>query len=123
MEWVGCSMLLQPPGILDSTGFDAIEDMPLNQDKEELFGDNWLQCYATSILNAKYKFIYVTDITDNLTHLNAHQKADLLEVLQDNSKMSDWKLGVYPHRKVHIDLVPDAETMHSWYHTQFLVCT
>ena len=43
-----------------------------------------------------------------LTHLNAHQKADLLQVLQENNKMFDGTLAVYPHKKVRIDIDPNA---------------
>ncbi len=50
---------------------------------------------------------------DNLTHLNLHQKADLLKVLKDNSTMCDGTLGTYSHYKVHIDLLPDAKPVHS----------
>jgi hypothetical protein len=48
-----------------------------------------------------------------LTHLNAHQKADLLQVLQKNQTMFDGTLGVYPHKKVHIDIDPNAKPVHS----------
>ena len=47
------------------------------------------------------------------THLNAHQKADLLQVLQKNQTMFDGTLGVYPHKKVHIDIDPNAKPLHS----------
>ncbi len=48
-----------------------------------------------------------------LTHLNAHQKADLLRVLQENNKMFDETLEVYPHKKLHIDIDPNAKPVHS----------
>jgi hypothetical protein len=48
-----------------------------------------------------------------LTHLNAHQKADLFQVLQENDKMFNGTLGVYPHKKVHIDIDPNTKPVHS----------
>jgi hypothetical protein len=45
-----------------------------------------------------------------LTHLNAHQKA---EVLQENNEMFKGTLGDYPHKKVHIDIDPNAKPVHS----------
>ncbi len=48
-----------------------------------------------------------------LTYLNAHQKADLLWVLQESNKMFDGTLGVYPHKKLHIDIDPNAKPVHS----------
>jgi hypothetical protein len=50
------------------------------------------------------------------THLNAHQKVDLLRVLQENKKMFDETLEVYPHIKVHIDIDPNAKPVHSTPH-------
>ncbi len=55
-----------------------------------------------------------------LTHLNAHQKADFLQVQQENDMMFDGTLGVYPHRKVHIDADTNAKTVHSRPHTLYL---
>eukprot|EP00804_Cyclotella_cryptica_P012509 CCRYP_017702-RA/>CCRYP_017702-RA protein AED:0.50 eAED:0.50 QI:0/-1/0/1/-1/1/1/0/231 len=113
MEWFDCSLPLRPPGGLDSKDFDAMEDMVFIQAEDELFGEDWLSCYATDILDAKYEWTDVADVVDKLTHLNAHQKKDLLQVLQDNKKMFEGTLGLYPHRKVHIELLPDAKPMHA----------
>ena len=82
-----CSIPLHPPGGLDAKDFDAMEHMFFIQAEDELFGEDWLNCYATEILDAKYEWTYVANVVNNLRHLNAHQKADLLQVLQENSKM------------------------------------
>jgi hypothetical protein len=50
----------------------------------------------------------VAEVIKGLTHLNTHQKADLLQVFRENEKMFDGTLGVYPHEKVHIDIDPNA---------------
>jgi hypothetical protein len=55
----------------------------------------------------------MVEVMKGLTHLNAHQKAELLQVLQENKKMFDRTLGVYPHKKVHIDIDPNAKPVHS----------
>ncbi len=34
-------------------------------------------------------------------------------MLQENNKMFDGTLGVYPHKKVHIDIDPNAKLVHS----------
>jgi hypothetical protein len=34
-------------------------------------------------------------------------------VVQENNKMFNGTLGVYPHKKVHIDIDPNAKPMHS----------
>ena len=81
--------------------------------EDELFREDWLQCYATHILDAKYKFTDVKDVIDQLTHLNTQKKADLLQVLMENAKMFDGTLGVYPHKKVHLELDPNAKPVHA----------
>ena len=90
-----------------------MEDMFFVQTEDELFGEDWLDCYATEILDTQYEWIDVTDVVNKLTHLNAHQKADLLRVLLENSKMFEGTLWIYPHQKVHIELLPGAKPMHS----------
>ncbi len=98
---------------MDSKEFNAIEDMFHIQVKDKIFGEDWLECFATEILDAKYEKTDVAEVVKRLTHLNAHQKADLLQVLQENNKMFDGTLGVYPHKKVHIDIDPNAKPVHS----------
>jgi hypothetical protein len=61
----------------------------------------------------KYDKTDVAEVVKELTHLNAHQKADLLQVLQENNKMFHGTFGVYPHKKVHIDIDPNAKPVHS----------
>ncbi len=102
-----------PPGGLDSKEFDAMEDMFQIQVEEEIFGEDWLECFATEILDAKYEQTDVAEVVKGLSHLNAHQKADLLWVLQEGNNMFDGTLGVYPHKKVHIDIDPIAKPVHS----------
>ncbi len=70
-------------------------------------------CFGTKILDAKYEKTDVADVMKGLTNLNAHQKADLLWLLQENKKMFNETLGVYPHKKVHIDIEPNAMPVHS----------
>ena len=77
-----------------------MEDMFFIQTEDELLGKDWLRCYATKILDAKYEWTDVSDVMENLTHLNLHQKADLLKVLKENNTMFDGTLGTYPHCKV-----------------------
>ncbi len=83
------------------------------QVEDEFFGEDWLECFATDILDAKYKKTDLAEVVKGLTHLNAHQKADLLRVLQENDKMFNGTLGVYPHKKVHIDIDPNAKPVQS----------
>jgi hypothetical protein len=78
MEWFDYSILLCSPGGLDSKEFGAMEDMFHIQVEDKTFGEDWLECFATEILDAKYDKTDVAEVVKGLTHLNAHQKADLL---------------------------------------------
>jgi hypothetical protein len=74
IEWFDCSIPLCPPGGLDS----AVEDMFHIQVEDKLFGEDWLKCFVTKILDARYEKTDVVEVVKGLTYLNAHQKADLL---------------------------------------------
>jgi hypothetical protein len=113
MEWFDCSILLRPLGGLDSKEFNAMEDMFHIQVEDKIFGEDWLECITTEILDAKYEKTDVAEVVKELTHLIAYQKADLLRVLKENNKVFGGTLGVYPHKKVHIDIDPNAKPVHS----------
>ncbi len=78
MEWFDCSIPHCPPAGLDSKEFDAMEDMCHIQVKDKIFGEDWLECFVTEILDAKYERTNIAEDIKGLTHLNTHQKADLL---------------------------------------------
>ncbi len=113
MEWFDCSIPLCPPGGLDSNNYDAMEDMFHIQVEDKLLIEDWLECFAIEILDAKYERTDVVEVMKGLTHMNAHQKADLFRVLQESNKMFNGTLGVYPHKKVHIGIDPNAKLIHS----------
>jgi hypothetical protein len=92
MEWFDCSILLCPPGGLDAKEFNAMEDMFHIPVEDKIFGEDWHECFATEILDAKYGKTDVAEVVKGLTHLNAQQKADLLQVLQENNKMFNGTL-------------------------------
>jgi hypothetical protein len=113
MEWSDCSIPLYPPGGLDLKEFDIVKDMFHIQVEDEIFSEDWLECCTTENLDVKYERAYVAEVMKGLTHLNAHQKADLLRVLQENDTMFNGTLGVYSHKKVHFDIDPKAKPLHS----------
>jgi hypothetical protein len=113
MELFDCSIPLCPPGGLYLKEFNTMENMFHIQVKDKIFGENWLECFATEILDAKYERTDVAEVIKGLTYINTHQKADLLQVLWENNKIFNGTLGVYPHKKVHIDIDPNAKPVHS----------
>ncbi len=78
MEWFDCSIPLCLPGGSDLKEFDAMGDMFHIQVEDKIYGEDWLEFFATEILDDKYEEINVVEVVKGLTHLNAHQKADLL---------------------------------------------
>jgi hypothetical protein len=63
-------------------------------------------------LDAKYGEVSTDGVVDRLTHLNDKQKQDLKVLLKDFTKLFDGTLGVYLHKKFHINLVPGARPKH-----------
>ncbi len=61
-----------------------MEDMFHIQAKNKIFGEDWLKSFATEILDAKYEKTDVAEVMKGLTHLDAHQKAGLPWVLDEN---------------------------------------
>ncbi len=90
--------------------FEAMAEIVEVQEEEALFGMDWYNpsCYAVEILDAKYDNVEVDEAVNQLNHLNTVKKKDLRKVLMEHTKLFDGTLGVYPHRKFHIDLVPGA---------------
>ncbi len=82
------------------------------QVKNKIFGEDWLKSFATEILDAKYEKTDAVEVMKGLTHLNTHQKADLLWVLQEIEEMFDESLEVYPYKKVHFGIDPNAKSVH-----------
>ncbi len=64
-------------------------------------------------LRSKYEKVDVDEVINQLNHLNTEQKEDLRKVLMEHTKLFDGTLGVYPHKKFHIDLVPGAIAKHA----------
>ena len=98
---------------LTSKDFDHMEDSHFIQHEDELLGQDWLKLYATEILDAKYQWTDVRDIVENQHHLTACPKCDLLDVLKCHQKLFDSTLGVYPHKKVHIEIEHNAKPVHA----------
>ncbi len=94
MEQFDCFIPLRPPGGLYSDRIGAMEDIFHIQVKDGPFGKDWLKCFATEILDAKYERTDVVEVVKGLTQLNAHQEADLLQLLQENDRMFDETLGL-----------------------------
>jgi len=113
MEWYECSLPLRDSFSLDTKSFNDMEDAMFVKTEDELLGDDWLDSFATEILDAKYDKTDVKDVVKQQTHLSASKQKDLLELLEKHSKLFSGKLGSYPHKQFHIYVDPDAKPVHA----------
>ena len=89
---------------MQATDQDDIED--------EFMGEETLDVFVNEILDAKYDKVDIKDVITQQTHLTKTQRESLYKVLSKHSKLFDGTLGVYPHKKFHIELKPGAEPVH-----------
>ena len=50
----------------------------------------------------------IKDVIKQQVHLNTEQKRDLAKLLEKHRELFSGKLRLYPHKKFHIDVDPDA---------------
>jgi hypothetical protein len=55
-----------------------------------------------------YEQVDVHDVASQQTHLTGNKQSGLKQILSQYPKLFSGELGCYPHRKVHLDLKPDA---------------
>jgi len=114
MQWFENELPLREPHTLKDKDYVAMAEIIEVQQEVEFFGMGWYDptCYAIEILNAKYEKVQIDDVANQLKHLNVQQQAGNKRVLSEFTKLFEGTLGVYPHRKFHIDLEPNAKPKH-----------
>ena len=113
MELYEILLTMRPAYGLDSYAFDTMTDIYHIQIQDEIQGEDWLECFVTEILDAEYEWTDFRDIVQKMDHLSQNQKYDILKVLQKNYSMFYGTLGVYPHKKFHINVDPDVKPVYS----------
>ena len=83
MLWYNSMLPMSPHKGLTSADFDHMEDMYYIQYKDELLGQDWLEIYATEILDARYKWTDVRDVVDGQNYLTAQQNVIYLMFSRD----------------------------------------
>jgi hypothetical protein len=68
MEWFDCSIPLCPTGGLYLKEFNALKDKFHIQVEDKIFGEDWLECFATENLDAKYENTDAAEVVKGLTH-------------------------------------------------------
>ena len=71
-----------------------------------------LHCRVAKILAAKYDVADVDQVVDTQEHLTPTQRHELKLLLRQFPKLFSGKLGLYPHRKIHLNLEPGAKPVH-----------
>jgi hypothetical protein len=103
ISWFDNELPLSDRHYLQSKDFLAMSETIEIQLGDDFFGMNQYDptCYASEILDAKYEKVLVDDVIDQLNHLNAQQKNDPKQVLNEHTKLFDGALGVYPQKNPH----------------------
>jgi len=60
------------------------------------------------LLHSKYEKVDPQEVARQQKHLNQQQQADLARLLSKHMKLFSGKLGTYPHKKIHLELKPNA---------------
>jgi hypothetical protein len=114
MNWFENVRPMREPWALDNKEYVAMADSISIQQEDEQFGEDWLDSYLTNtILDAKYEKVDVRDVSSQQKHLTKSQQLELEKVLEKYTKLFDGTLGVYPHKKFHIEVEPGAVPKHS----------
>ncbi len=77
-----------------------------------MFDQEILDNYAVWILDVKYKQVNTNKVAVNYKQLNINQCHNLKQVMVKYMKLFDGSLGVYPNKKVHLDLLTGSELVH-----------
>ena len=112
IEWLNGQLLLRITQEFHKEDMSLLVDMLYAQEDEEWFGDEFMELLATTILDATYNKVDLDKVINDQKHLNKKQRRELKKVLIKCEKLFDGTLGVYPHRKVHIELLADTVTKH-----------
>jgi len=114
VRWLGLTLPMRPKDSLDDSQFIQMYEKYSSQKLDEYMGEDWLDAYlAVAIKDAKYERADIQEVVDNCAHLSDEQKLDLYNLLKKHEKLFDGTLGVYPHKKVHIDIDKTAEPKHA----------
>ena len=86
-------MLLRDPRGLGLENFKEMEDSLYVQVEDEIFGEDWLDSYATTIFDAKCEKADILEVVNNQKQLNTAQRNDLLRILKNMSLYSTVHLA------------------------------
>ena len=114
MEWFENVVPMRNTYEISDKDYLSLTDAIEIQHEENYFGSDWMDCYlASPLLDAKYEKINTDDVAEQQTQLTSIQRKQLADLLAKHRKLFDGTLGVYPHKKFHIDIEKDAKPVHA----------
>ena len=108
VEWIDGQLPLRNAHEFHKEDKSFLVDKLYSQEEEECFGEDFMELLATTILDATYKKVHLDEVINNQKHLTKKQQMELIKVLIKFEKIFEGKIGLYLHRKVHIELLADA---------------
>ncbi len=109
VQWMEYNILLLDASEFFSYNYYTSLLTPIELNSEQDFFSN---AFSEHILDAKYEQVNIPDVAFNQTHHSLNQCCDLFKILLKHKKLFDGSLGVYPHKKNHIDLNSGAKPVH-----------
>ena len=90
----------------DSQLYESVMAMLADHDDLDQSG------YCTkTILSSKYKEVDMDEVARQQSHLSERQQQELAAVLRKHTHLFSGKLGQYPNRLVHLDLIPNSQKL------------
>jgi hypothetical protein len=114
MVWMEHTLDMKPPGFWEDP-VNLYLSLHMDIDEEAVDDDDDVldEQHTTEIKHAKYEKVDTMEVARQQKHLNDEQQRLLGKVLNKFTKLFDGTLGKYPHRKVHLELEPNAKPVHS----------
>ena len=113
IEWMGISIPMRVPFETDEEYTSVIDDYLIQMEEDDWdFEDEYLESYLTTILDAKYEKANIDLIISAQRHLDDAQQNDLRTLLKRHEPLFNGTLGLYPHKKMHIELELGAQPKH-----------
>ena len=110
VEWLGNSIPMRaPPTPGEEDDFNAYAESLYVEIENEWLGFDPYKSYVSQILDAKYEKSDIEEIAAAQTHLTQDQRNVLRKLFKKHEKLFSGKLGLYPHKKFNIKLLPGSE--------------
>ncbi len=110
MTWVDHSIPLKDPHeVFCPKILNDLNDQLHQESEDDLLHCNILDIYDVQILDTKYEQVVIDKVVVDQKHLTPNQYHELQNFLAKHEKLFHGSLGVYLHKKVHIDIFPELE--------------